>query len=202
VRLACDVLGPIDPPLPSAPPPIRSRQGIDLNPIDVTDDDECRWLAACLWPGLPDRAARLRAAIALARQTPPELQRGNILDHVEATVRAVDDDVVPCVISTWVLAYLSRPDRRALHDILATIGRERDLALVTGEYPHVADWLPEPPVAADIDDPRGASLLGVSTWHDGTETASPVAWVHSHGRWLQWLPPATVDATAEASTVP
>jgi hypothetical protein len=187
VRLVCELLGAVDPPLPSAPLQIGSRQGIDLNPLDVADDDQCRWLRACVWPGLPDRAERLRAAIDLARLDPPSLQRGHILELVDATVRAVPDDQVPCLISTWVLAYLSKPDRLELKAALDAIGAERDLALITGEYPGVVAWLPEPAQLADIDDPRGASLLGITTWHDGEVEATSVAWVQSHGRWMQWL---------------
>src|SRR5207248_11710688 len=38
------------------------RAGIDLNPLDVTDPDDVRWLDALVWPGDHDRRERLHHA--------------------------------------------------------------------------------------------------------------------------------------------
>jgi hypothetical protein len=55
-------------PLALAPlPPIVSRTGFDLRPLDVRDPDEARWLRACIWPGQTGREARLAAAIEAFR---------------------------------------------------------------------------------------------------------------------------------------
>jgi len=187
VRLACDLLGPVAPPLAHLPPPVAHREGIDLNPLDVADDDQCRWLRACLWPGLEERAERLQSAIALARQNPPTLHTGSIVDLVADVVRSVDADLAVCLTSTWVLAYVPRAQRVRLKTILDELGTERDLAMVSGEYGHIVDWIPEPGQPAAIADPRGASVLGIATWHDGRFSAEAAGWMHSHGRWLQWL---------------
>ncbi len=118
VQLSCEVHGTRRPPLPDpqddkAPPPmvIGSRLGVDRNPVDVADPDAVRWLQACVWPGLADRRTRLDAAVALARQDPPELWTGDALDLIEQAVATARPDEVPCVISTWMLAYLSRERR-------------------------------------------------------------------------------------------
>ena len=34
---------------------------------DITDDDEARWLEACVWPDQTDRFERLKATIEMAR---------------------------------------------------------------------------------------------------------------------------------------
>ena len=59
-ELDCDVRGPA--PLPDRPPTVAWRGGIDLHPLDVTDEDQMAWLTTLVWPEHDDRRARLRAA--------------------------------------------------------------------------------------------------------------------------------------------
>ena len=42
---------------------VAARLGLDKNPIDVAEEEDRRWLLACLRPGETERAARLEAAI-------------------------------------------------------------------------------------------------------------------------------------------
>lgn len=42
VVLECRTAGPV--PLPERSPTVARRAGIDLNPLDVTDDEDVRWL--------------------------------------------------------------------------------------------------------------------------------------------------------------
>ena len=54
--LRCEPRGPV--PLPARIPAITWRAGLDLNPLDVTRDDDARWLSCLVWPGEGDRAER------------------------------------------------------------------------------------------------------------------------------------------------
>ena len=65
VRIDCAVSG--DVPVPAEVPEVVWRAGIDLNPLDVADDDDLRWLESLIWPGQPERVARLRAAARIVR---------------------------------------------------------------------------------------------------------------------------------------
>lgn len=195
VQLRCEVRGPVAPPRAGAPPPVRSRLGIDLAPLDVTDPDDCRWLEACIWPQLTDRSHRLRAAIDLARADPPDLRRGNALDGLAQLVRSSDPDTVVCVFATWVLAYFSHAERAQLGELLEELGAERPLAFVTSEYPGIAPGIDRPSLEASGDGSAGASLVGLLRWSDGRRDGGPVAWCHAHGRWLEWLDPTTGEAT-------
>jgi hypothetical protein len=186
VRLTCESRGST-PPLPTVPLDIVRREGIDPNPIDVTDDDACRWLSACIWPGVPDRADRLAAAITVARREPPVLHRGDARSDLGPMVAAVPDGVVPIVFATWALAYL---DHRGRADVCATIdamGRHRDLALVTAESPHVTPWVDEGPSAGgSVDGDGTTTLLGLRQWIDGDVTTTALGRMHPHARWLEW----------------
>jgi uncharacterized protein DUF2332 len=46
--LACDPRGAV--PLPERVPEVAWRAGLDLNPLDVTDADDVRWLECLVWP--------------------------------------------------------------------------------------------------------------------------------------------------------
>jgi hypothetical protein len=97
-------------------------------------------------------------------------------------------DCLPVVFSTWAIAYLSADDRQEIHDLVAERAANRDLALITAEYPHVMPWIPpaRPPV---VDDGVDATLIGASVWRDGVERAQPIGWTHAHGQWLDWIAP-------------
>src|SRR5215468_4957915 len=81
--LRCVPRGPV--PLPERLPVIAWRAGLDLNPLDVTDDDDVHWLSCLVWPGEGDREARLAAtprrstAVTCSRTCPrwqPRLRPG------------------------------------------------------------------------------------------------------------------------------
>ena len=189
VQLRCEVRGPLVPPLPSAPLPIASRAGIDIEPIDVHDEDACRWLEACLWPLVPERADRLRAAIAIARTDPPTLHRGRATDLLPTLLDALDRDVVPCIVSTWVLAYFTKEERTAFRALLDDVGAARDLACVTSEYPSVAPWIERPGREPADNAGQAASILGLATWQGSRSDDRTAAWNHAHGAWIDWLDP-------------
>lgn len=71
-------------PLPSRVPEIVWRAGIDLNPVDLGDPEAAPWLETLVWPGNEPRADRLRSAIAVAREHPPTVVRGDLLDGLSA----------------------------------------------------------------------------------------------------------------------
>lgn len=193
VQLECALVGDLCPPRGDAPPPVRARLGIDVAPIDVTDPEACRWLEACVWPRLTARSSRLRAAIDLARSDPPDLRRGNALDLLAGVVAETDPATVVCLTASWVLAYFSHDERARLGELVAELGAERNLAIVTVEYPSVAPGIDRPDRAAAVAEEKAASLVGLATWRDGEREAAPVAWCHAHGTWIDWLDPTTAD---------
>ena len=92
-RPAAGVRGrPGRPPLPAEPPAVAWRGGIDLHPLDVTDDDAMALAANLVWPEHDDRRERLRAAVAVARADPPWLVRGDLLEALPALVEQAPPD--------------------------------------------------------------------------------------------------------------
>src|SRR5262245_41787725 len=92
-------------PIPArAMPEVVARVGVDLDPVDVADADDARWLRACLWPDQPERAARLEAEIALAATAPPLLLRGDPVEVMPGAFARVPAGALPVVTTTWALS--------------------------------------------------------------------------------------------------
>ena len=172
--LPCAVTG--DPPLPTAPPEVAWRAGIDLNPLDVTDPDAMAWLQVLVWPEQVDRRERLAAAIEVARADPPHLRRGDLLDALPALVDEAPPDATLVVFHSAVIAYLQGPDRERFHDLMAGLVADGRCTWVSNEGPRVL-----PRVAATGAPPPAGPwfVLGV----DGRA----VGHAHGHGRGLHWL---------------
>ena len=88
VQMSSSIVG--DRPIPArAIPEVVARVGVDLDPVDVTDADDARWLRACLWPDQPAQAARLEAEMALAAAAPPLLLQGDPVEVVADAASAI-----------------------------------------------------------------------------------------------------------------
>ena len=107
--LHCGVRGQV--PLPDRIPVITWRVGLDLNPLDVTSDDDMYWLSCLLWPGEGDRAERLEAAIASARRDPPQVYRGDLRTDLAALAARAPADATLVIYHSAVLAYVPPRDR-------------------------------------------------------------------------------------------
>ena len=195
VQLDCELRGSGTPGAllaPRVPLAIATRIGLDLSPVDVTDPDACRWLSACVWPGIPDRPQRLEAALALARPDPPDLRTGDAVSELAPLLANLPDTVLPVVISTWALAYVRRQGRADLLGALDELALRRDLLLLTAEEPGATPWVP--PARAELTaeleaggDGRGTTtVLAVRRWRDGEPRTEVLALCHPHVRWMAW----------------
>ncbi|MEO0329374.1 MAG: DUF2332 domain-containing protein [Pseudomonadota bacterium] len=62
---------------------VVSRRGCDLNPLSVERAEDREKLIAYLWPDQPERITRTQAAIDIACQDPPQLDRMDAASWVE-----------------------------------------------------------------------------------------------------------------------
>jgi hypothetical protein len=92
-------------------PEIAWRTGLDLNPLDVTDDDDVRWLECLVWPGETGRRERLAAAIETARRDPPPVHRGDLLTDLAPLARQAPPGATLVIYHSAVLTYVA-PDQR------------------------------------------------------------------------------------------
>lgn len=180
VVIEVDLTGPVA--VPPAIPTIVARRGIDREPIDVSDEDQARWLEACVWPDQADRFHRLVAAIGIAHDHPPEIIAGDAVSAVRSVVEEMAGTGHPVVMNTWVLNYFTAEGRRAYLAELERIGAERDLSWIYAEAPSL---VPELPTGAD---PKGhdRTVLSLVRWRRGIRTVEHLATVHPHGFWIDW----------------
>jgi hypothetical protein len=167
--LRCELRGPV--PLPVRVPDISWRAGLDLNPLDVTSDDDVRWLECLVWPGEGDREQRLAAAIGVARDDPPVVHRGDLLTDLPALAAQAPAGATLVVYHSAVLAYLAPADRLRFADAFRTL----PAVWLSNEGPGVVPGVPVPPH-------QGAPFILAR----GGRT--PLALTDSHGTWLHWLP--------------
>jgi hypothetical protein len=166
--LRCGLYGPV--PRPSRVPDIAWRAGLDLNPLDVTSEDDMRWLSCLVWPGEADREDRLAAAVAAARRDPPPVHRGDLLTDLPALAAQAPAGATLVVYHSAVLAYVAARDRERF---ARTVGALAAVWL-SNEAPGVVPGL-------GYTDPReGTFVLG----QDGR---TPLAFTDGHGTWLHWL---------------
>ncbi|HVC67254.1 MAG TPA: DUF2332 domain-containing protein [Acidimicrobiales bacterium] len=183
VRLTCEVTGGA-PPIAPRLPPIVARYGLDRDPVDLEDDDAVRWQLACVWPDT-GRLARTRASLELARDAELHITRGDAVDALPGLLAGVPRGCLPVVVTTWALAYLS-PDRRAeFVEALQVAAAGRPIAWVSGEGAGVVSVLGA--VTAPRDDlGTETSVLGLVTFDGDAHEAEVLAFVHPHGRSLDW----------------
>ena len=174
------------------------RVGLDQHPLDVTDPDDARWLAACTWPEQRERFERLTAAIERTAADPPLIVAGDMIDDAAALVDAALVDAAPAgahvaVLASWALTYVERARRSELLDSLTEAGaRVRAdggrLTLSTLDAGHVLPWIEAPAITDDADaDHRHASLLSVTDFTDDGVLARPIAWAQAHLAWTERL---------------
>lgn len=159
-------------PIPEELPRIAWRAGIDLNPVDLRDPEEAAWLEALVWPGNEPRAARLRAAIRLAREHPPAVAKGDLSTDLRAAAATTPGGATLVVFHSAVLAYVSPEARERFARRVAELGAAWISNEFPGVLPHVAAKLEEEP-------PANRFLLAV----DG----EPVALAGPHGQSIDWL---------------
>jgi hypothetical protein len=131
--LECMLDGPGVP--PAEPLQISWRAGIDLNPLDVDDPDDQRWLRALVWPDHRDRAALLDSALQVAIRTAPRptLHAGDaprLLAHVAADA-PVDAHLV--IYHSAVLAHMTPSARERFTAAVLALSTERPVSWVQAE---------------------------------------------------------------------
>ena len=92
-------------------PRVRSRIGIDTEPVDVTRRDEALLLKAFVWPDQTWRLELVEQAVAAVRRERPRVIKGDAAVELPRLLRARRPDAVTLVYQTAVIGYIE-PERR------------------------------------------------------------------------------------------
>jgi hypothetical protein len=171
----CQVTGPA--PIPAVLPSIVWRAGLDINPLDVGDDEDVRWLTSLVWPEQRDRFETLRRAVDVARAEPADIHRGDLTTDLAALALAAPMQATLVVFHSAVLAYLDNEQRSTFRREVAAIASRRPTAWLSNEGPGVV---------VDLPTPTGFIPFVLA------RDAQPLAEASPHGEWLNWFSePAT-----------
>ena len=153
------------PEIPSEFPPVAFRRGVDLNPVDLSDDEEFRWMAALVWPEHTDRAESLRAAREIWLREPPTVERGSATEVLPEVMRNAPSGAALCVFHCHTLNQFPEEARAAFYEILRAESANRPVYHAASE----------------------GESLSVGRMADGKSDVILAARRHAHGRWIEWL---------------
>ncbi|HXW35010.1 MAG TPA: DUF2332 domain-containing protein, partial [Acidimicrobiales bacterium] len=183
VRIECAVqFG--SPPIAPRLPRIGTRIGIDRNPVDTTDEDDVRWLLACVWPDT-GRLERTEKAIDEVRRNPLRILKGDALDALPLALDELPEKGEVCVLTTFSYSYFSLEERQRFVELLQQASSRRDITWIS------ADGLNILPMFELVDPPNHDGnepcVLGAVRFRDAASLESVVlAYVHAHGQWIDW----------------
>lgn len=147
--------------------------GVDLAPLDVTDPAACERLLAWVWADRDDRSQVLVRALQLARQTPPEIDRGDAADWLERRLALPQPaGTTRAVMHSMLWQYLDPASRARIDGLLAAAGARAD---------HHRPLLH---LAYEWDNARQSVELTLTTWPDGA--ARRLATLDPYGDWIAW----------------
>jgi hypothetical protein len=154
------------PPLPDHLPVVAWRAGLDLEPIDVTDPDQVRWLELLIWPGMEHRLETLRGAVEVARADPPRVIHGDLTtSDLDELAAEAPRDATLVIFHTAVLFYVPSAGRAVFRESVKRLG---------------ATWVACE--GADILDLPNERKDSIALARDGER----VAWADGHGGRLTW----------------
>ena len=164
-------------------PSLASRTGIDLQPIDLQDSAQRQWLDAFVWPEASNDRTRLRAAMQLVAEDPPQVLQGDVIEMLPNILADETSECHVVVFHTTLLTYLDRAQRQTLFSILAGAGASRDLSWLPLEAPGFliqADAAFDIPTTVAKDNSR--LVLAARRWTSSVPHDSVLARVDAYGR--------------------
>jgi hypothetical protein len=161
------------------PPPaneveIAAIRGCDVAPIDLSDPAAALRLKAYVWPEAPARMERIDAAVSLAAERPPLLERKDAGEFVLEMLAAPQESGVTRVLYHSIMwQYLPKGTRRAITAAMEHAGAE------------ATDAKPLAWVRLETNRATFRHELTVRYWPGGEE-AVLLAEAHPHGAWVHW----------------
>ena len=154
--------------LPSVPPaiPIASRDGIDLDPVDLANPDQLLWLRALIWPEHVERHQQLIDAATEFKDSDTRMHAGDATRVLPALTESVAREHALVVYSTIALHQFPWESRQRIANTLAAASAERPV------------WQ----IALEGNDPE----LSITRYRNGAGETEKLADASPHGWWIEW----------------
>ncbi len=175
-RMTPDWTLPLTPPV-GAPLTIAARRACDATPIDILNPDNALKVRSYIWTDMPERLARLDAAIAIAQEVKPVVEKASADVWLEDVLGGPG---VPgqarCVLHSVMWQYMPKAVQNRAYAAIVKAGEAAK---------------PEAPVAWLRLEPETNNKpmhVALALWRgDGTCDARILADSHPHGTHISWL---------------
>ncbi len=162
------------PPALEAPVSVVSREGCDINPLNVQLADDLCVAEAYIWPEQADRLARFRAGAALARIYGILLEKADAAAWLERSLDAPEHGQCTVLFHSIMWHYMPLATQKRCIDLIEAAGaratRTAPLAWLRME-PERPDAIPE---------------IRLTQWPGGVTRR--LAHCHPHGADIEWRP--------------
>ena len=167
LNITSEIKNDITPYLRTNSPPVTTRVGIDLNPVDLDDEEEKLWLKSLIWPEHGERLTMFEKAAEYMKEHPVQLVKGNGVELLNQYVGKLPFDNTVCIYHTHVANQMAIETRNLLLNNIDAIGKNRDVFHI---YNNVQD-----------------KYLHLDYYLNGVEYKQTIAETDGHGRWFKWL---------------
>lgn len=107
---------------------------------------------------------------------------GRANDVLPSVLGDLPAEVTAIVMTTWAFGYFSIDERAEFVELLRAASDRQPVAWISAENRGVVEALDTGPGSESSDEILGALLI-----NGGNVEACPLARVHSHGNWIDWL---------------
>src|SRR5262249_32650422 len=144
------------------------------------------WLAACI-PQEIHAVTRFARAVQVARAHPVQTVRGDAVESLPGVLAAIPDDMLVCMLDSFVHVFFTPDELRAFRDIVAEFGSRRDLDWISidplvpmGNAAHDSVFgLGVPPTLVERNRAEGVfGVIGRMSYRDGERTTELLGIAH------------------------
>ena len=164
----------------ASPEPVQPRfasiRGVDIAPIDATYAAQAERLRSYVWAERPERLARIDAAIAMLRERPVRLDKGDAAEWIEARLAEPQAaGTTRVMMHSVVWQYLGAERQARITAAMRAAGGRADATRPLA-------W-----VKMEPDRDLARHEIRVETWPG--EGARCIGLSHPHGAWVESLEP-------------
>ena len=145
---------------------IKRRIAVDINILDMSDDNDRKWMRALIWPEHEARLSRFDSAFEITKAESVEYVEGNAVALIDELISSIPKDLAICVFHTHVANQMSSDERASLVQSIENAATDRPIY-------HLYN---------NIDSP----MLQLVYYPFGKRKHLPVAETEGHGRWVRW----------------
>lgn len=170
-------------------PPVASRVGVDLQPVDAAAEVERRWLLALIFPEWLNRQRNLDVALDLAARSKLRILQGDANELLPGLLAQTPDPV--CVFHSMCLYYFGSQAQERFDHQLRQSSRGRTIHRIGVEMPesYALETRKAAATGSAVPTDEVPAHVVHTAYRDGESHAVTLAHTGRYGQWFEWLVP-------------